>query len=96
MTVTKVAEFRVRPDGVSAAREAIATFVRTVAESEPGTLRYEAFERGDRRFLNLMEFADSDAERHHQETAYVRTFVAALYPLCEEEPVFTEMEPIGK
>ncbi len=89
MTIRGTARFRVKPDQLNAALEAIRAFVRHT-ETEPGTLRYESWRSVDEptAFLHLMSFADEEAERAHASSAAVKTFTAALYPRCEEEPAF--------
>ena len=91
----RIARFRVRPAEAAAAEKAIIAFVAKVAD-EPGTLRYESFREADGvSYVHLMGFADDAAEEAHQQTGHAKEFVAALYPLCESPPVFTDLKMVS-
>jgi quinol monooxygenase YgiN len=91
----RIARFRVRPSEVAAAEKAIIAFVAQVAD-EPGTLRYESFREPDGvSYVQVMIFADDEAQAKHGQTAHMKAFVAELYPRCEAEPVFTDLKKIS-
>jgi quinol monooxygenase YgiN len=94
--IYRKAEFKVRPDKVEEAEGIIASFIAQVHTNEPDTKIYDAFLQEDgSTFMHLMAFSGVDAEEHHRNTSYVQEFVAKLYPLCEDQPVFTRLSPIG-
>jgi quinol monooxygenase YgiN len=98
LSIHLTASFRVRPESAADAAEATREFAAAVRELEPETLEYRSLRRADDEtvFLNVMTFADEDAEALHRGTEHVRRYVARLYPLCVEEPAFTrydEVEP---
>ena len=71
-------------------------FIEAVKENEPGTLFYESYQgKGDLSFFHLMTFEDSVAEEMHRQTPHMATFVQKLYPNCEDEPGFVELELVG-
>jgi quinol monooxygenase YgiN len=91
----RILRFRVRPSEVAAVEKAIIAFVAQVAD-EPGTLRYESFREPDGvSYLQLMAFADDDAQAKHGQTAHMKAFLADLYPRCEAEPVSTDLRKVS-
>ncbi len=88
--------FKVKKDKIEAAKYAISKFVSEITKKEPGTILYNCFqEKGDASsFIHTMTFENEKAEEHHRHTAYVKEFTEQLYPLCETEPVFSELELI--
>lgn len=91
-----MALYRVKREKVEAIREAVAEFVAEVKENEPGALFYEAYQgRDDVSFFHVMTFEDSESEENHRRTPHMETFVWKLYPNCEEEPGFVELNLVG-
>jgi len=86
--------YRVKKDKVDEAEKAVHAFIHAV-QSEGETSSYEAFREPDGvTFLHFMSFRDDEAERQHREASHTKAFTQALYPLCDEEPVFTELSLI--
>lgn len=91
----RIARFKVRPSEVPAVEKAIIAFVAQVAD-EPGTLRYESFREPDGvSYVQLMIFADDEAQAKHGQTPHMKAFVADLHPRCEIEPVFTDLKKVS-
>ena len=91
-----MAIYQVKPDKVDAVRAAVTEFIDAVRETEPGALFYESYQgKGDLSFFHLMTFEDNVAEELHRQTPHMQTFVKKLYPNCEEEPGFVELELVG-
>ena len=91
-----LALYRVRKEKVREVREAVAEFVAAVRENEPGTLFYEAYQgRGDVSFFHIMTFEDGESEEAHRQTPHMEIFAGKLYPHCEEEPGFVDLDLIG-
>jgi quinol monooxygenase YgiN len=91
-----MALYRVRREKLDEVREAVADFVAAVKENEPGTLFYEAYQGvGDLSFFHVMTFEDEAAEENHRRTPHMEAFVKKLYPSCEEEPGFVNLDLIG-
>ena len=87
--------YRVKKEKVKEVREAVTEFVAAVRENEQGTLFYEAYQgRGDVSFFHLMTFEDEASEESHRETPHMEAFVQKLYPNCEEEPGFVDLDLI--
>ena len=88
--------FKVKKNKVEEAKSAIRKFVDEITGKEPGTVLYNCFQEksDDTSFIHTMTFESEKAEEHHRHTSYVKEFVDKLYPLCEEEPVFTELNMI--
>jgi quinol monooxygenase YgiN len=93
----QLARYQVRPDAVDQTLAAIRQFVAYVRASEPGTLRYEAWqEQDDRtRFTHIFVFRDGDAEQTHSDSAAVKTFAGILYPLCLAPVEFVDYELVA-
>lgn len=99
--IRKMAQFKVHADKVDEALEAIETFITAIRANEPGVDAYDSLQMKDGvHFVHLMEFDDEAAEDAHRVAEHTKEFVRTLYPLCEEEPVFTDIawasDPIGK
>src|SRR5574338_506803 len=88
--------FKVKKNKVEEAKTAIKKFVDEITGKEPGTILYNCFqEKSDAAsFIHTMTFESEKAEEHHRHTNYVKEFVDSLYPLCETEPSFTELNLI--
>lgn len=94
--ITKIAVFKVKKDKLSVCKKAIKEFVEKVRENEPETLVYESYQKYDKvSFLHLMSFKDKKAEVFHRNTDWVKKFVDTLYPNCEEEPEFFELNLVA-
>lgn len=96
--IHKFARFQVKTGKVDEALGLIKDFVDEVGRKEGGTATYTSFQDKDEptRFTHYMAFRTPSAEEYHRGTAWVKKFVAALYPICEKEPTFTEVVPVKK
>jgi len=91
----RVARFKVRAAEVAKADKAIIAFTGAVAD-EPGTLRYDSFREADGvSYLHLMAFADDKAEAAHRNTDHMKKFLAAIQPLCEAPPAFSDLTKVS-
>lgn len=73
---------------------AIEEFLGAIRRSEPET-EYRAFrESNGRGYLHVMSFPDQAGEERHRSSPWTARFVEKLYPRCDAEPVFTELEAI--
>lgn len=91
-----IVSFKVKTDKVDEAKAIITKFVNEISGKEPGTVLYNCYqEKSDAAsFIHTMTFESEKAEEHHRHTSYVKEFVDKLYPICETEPVFTEVNLI--
>ena len=93
MPIYQTAHYQVNEAAVPQVLQAIEGFVRYVAENEPGTEMYVAWQQQDdpTRFVHLFKFADQAAHRTHGESAAVRQFEAVYSPELVGGPVvFTD------
>jgi quinol monooxygenase YgiN len=91
--IYQTAHYRVRPEAVDKVKAAIAEFVDYVAENEPGTRVYAAWQQqaDPTSFVHLFEFADAAAHEAHGRSAAVRRFEAVYGPELADGPViFTD------
>lgn len=95
--IERKATFKVRPEAVGEAVAAIEEFITAIAENEPGTEIYHSYQEVDdpTRFLHVMRFTDEKSREIHIDTDHVHRFVERLYPLCEEQPVFTDVTTVA-
>ena len=94
--ISKIAFFKVKKQHVAQAIEAIKTFVLGIKAHEPDTLVYKSFQYNDGvSFMHLMTFKDKDAEELHRNTRHIKQFAEDLYPLCDEEPRFVDIENVA-
>jgi quinol monooxygenase YgiN len=92
--ITKIAEYTVKEDTLDDVVLAIKAFTAAVHEHEPQTF-YEAYRRGQTpEFVHVMKFPNHELEEVHIRAPYTAAFVAALYPNCEKEPVFTTLTAV--
>lgn len=85
--------YKVKADKVDEVKEAVAEFVEAVQADEPDTLAYQSFQDANDPtvFIHYMIFDDEYAQTLHRKSSYVKKFVDVLYPLCAEDPVFTNL-----
>lgn len=94
--IEKYVTYTVQKDQVDAVKEAIAVLVAGIEEHEPGTWVYETWQESDEvSFIHMMVFEDEDAEEAHKEAANTKTFVEFIYPKCDKEPLFHDIEEIS-
>ena len=90
--ISKIARYKVQKEKLEGVKKAVMEFVEAIAKNELQTL-YEAYQSDDDvSFVHFMSFPDGSAEKNHQTAAHTMKFVEALYPNCEESPVFTDLK----
>jgi quinol monooxygenase YgiN len=98
MPIFQTAHYRVNPAAVDRVRAAIEEFVAYVAEREPGSRMYTAWQsqQDPTRFVHLFIFADEAAQRAHGESAAVRHFESVYTPELIDGPVvFTDYTEVA-
>jgi len=88
--------FKVKREHIEEAKKIITDFINQIKNEEPGTLFYKCFqEKSDETsFIHVMSFQNEDAEETHRHSEHVKSFVNKLYPMCEKEPEFSELNLI--
>ena len=91
-----IVRYKVKPDKLDEAKEAVVEFVDAVKANEPATLVYQVFQDNTDSLIlfHFMIFEDEYAQTVHRKSSYVKKFVDLIYPLCAEEPVFTGLHMI--
>ncbi len=93
--IRKIATYTVKRDQVDAVRVAVTEFVNAIARHEPAS-NYSAYQTDDGvSFVHIMAFTDEADEQAHRTAPHTEAFVAALYPHCEEPPVFTDLKMVA-
>lgn len=98
MPIYQTAHYQVRASAVDKVKAAITEFVGYVAEHEPGSRMYTAWQSKDdpTRFVHLFEFADEAAHQAHGSSSAVRQFEAVYQPELTDGPVvFTDYVQIA-
>ena len=93
MPIYQTAHYQVSASAVDKVKAAIAEFVAYVAQNEPGSTMYTAWQQEDdpTKFVHLFEFADEAAHQAHGSSAAVRQFEAVYVPELVGGPVvFTD------
>lgn len=93
MPIYQTAHYQVRAEAVDRVLAAIAEFVDYVAENEPGSRLYAAWQEiGDpTKFVHLFIFENEAAHEAHGQSAAVRAFEAVYTPELAAGPVvFTD------
>ena len=82
MAIYTIAQYRVRPEGVEKAKQAIREFVPYVKANEPGTRMYLAWQQQDdpTRFVHFFIFENEAAHEAHSRSEAVKRFEAAYRP----------------
>ena len=98
MPIYQTAHYQVQSTAVEKVKAAIEEFVSYVAENEPGSVMYTAWQQQDdpTKFVHLFEFADSAAHETHGNSAAVRRFEDAYQSELVGGPViFTDYRLIA-
>jgi quinol monooxygenase YgiN len=98
MPIYQTAHYQVRPEAVDRVLDAIREFVTYVAENEPGSTVYAAWQQHDdpTKFVHLFEFRDVAAQKLHGESQAVRAFEAVYRPELVAGPVvFTDYDLVA-
>ena len=93
MPIYQTAHYQVSAPAVDKVKAAIAEFVAYVAQNEPGSTMYTAWQQEDdpTKFVHLFEFADEAAHQAHGSSDAVRQFEAVYVPELVAGPVvFTD------
>ena len=95
--INKMVTYKVKLESVDEAKMLVREFVENIKLNEEDTLLYRALQENDdpTRFIHFMSFADEFADKQHRNANYCEEFTTALYPLCEEEPKFTELSRLA-
>jgi quinol monooxygenase YgiN len=96
--IYQTAHYQVRASAVEKVKAAITEFVAYVAEHEPGSRMYTAWQQEDdpTKFVHLFEFADEAAHQAHGSSAAVRQFEAVYGPELVAGPVvFTDYRQVA-
>ena len=96
---TVLIRFRLaKVESISAARAAVGELVDSVRTHEPEMLTYVAYQENDDplRFCSYMEFLDERAYERHATSVHLHRFVAAIAPLCSEEPDCTRLTELRR
>jgi quinol monooxygenase YgiN len=99
MPIYQTAHYEIASQGVDDVKAAIEEFVRYVAQNEPGTTMYAAWQSVDdpTKFVHLFEFADDAAHRVHGSSDAVRAFEAVYQPVLVAGPVrFTDYQLVAR
>lgn len=96
MKVHKIAEYSVKPEELDTVLKAIENFVEEVRNNEPQT-NYQAYQLSENnsQFIHIMSFMNSEAEEKHKNATYTLAFADVLYPRCDQQPVFRDMNSIS-
>ena len=98
MPIYQTAHYQVNASAVDKVVAAIETFVAYVAENEPGTKVYAAWQQQDdpTKFVHLFEFEDESAHQAHGGSEAVRRFEEVYRPELAAGPVvFTDYRLIA-
>jgi len=98
MPIFQTAHYRVEASAAEDVRAAIEAFVAYVAQNEPATKMYTAWEAVDdpTKFVHLFEFADEAAHQQHGRSDAVATFESVYTPVLVGGPVvFTDYTQVA-
>ena len=89
--------FKVKSSALDEAKILIRDYVEQIILNEEDTLLYRSLqEKNDpTRFVHFMTFKDEYSENQHSKSNYTQEFVDELYPLCDEEPKFTDLNRVS-
>jgi quinol monooxygenase YgiN len=98
MPIYQTARYQVKPAAVDKVKRAIEEFVRYIADNEPGSRFYAAWQQQDdpTTFLHLFIFEDEAAHRAHGNSTAVRRFESIYTPELVAGPVaFTDYQLVA-
>lgn len=92
--ITRIARYTIPEQNREEVDAAIEEFLVAIRRNEPET-EYRAFrESNGRGYVHMMSFPDQAGEQRHRSSPWTERFVEKLYPRCDVEPVFTDLEEI--
>jgi quinol monooxygenase YgiN len=98
MPIYQTAHYQVKPEAVGKVKRAIEEFVRYVADNEPGSRLYAAWQQQDdpTKFVHLFIFEDDAAHQAHGSSEAVRRFESIYTPELAAGPVmFTNYQLVA-
>ena len=95
--INKMVTFKVKPEALNETKILIRDFVENIILNEEDTLLYRTHQekKDPTKFVHFMTFKDEYAEEQHRRANYCQEFAESLYPLCEEQPVYTDLERLA-
>jgi quinol monooxygenase YgiN len=95
--INKMVTYKVRKESIEEAKMLVREFVENIKLNEEDTLLYRALQEKSNpaRFIHFMTFEDEYAENQHRNANYNEEFVQSIVPLCEDEPVFTDLNRLA-
>jgi quinol monooxygenase YgiN len=95
--IYEITEFSVLPDKLAEAQSLIQNFIQNIKTNEPEILSFECYQdHGGNRFFYLASFKDRKSESSYQQNTSTQTFLSSLNPLCQNKPVVTTLDMVGK
>ena len=98
MPIYQTAHYQVKPEAVDKIKRAIEQFVRYVADNEPGSRLYAAWQqqKDPTKFVHLFIFEDEAAHQAHGNSEAVRRFESVYTPELAAGPVvFTDYQLVA-
>ena len=92
MPIYMTAQWQCRSGAEATVAAALREFVTAVGQHESGTRVYTALQdvKDPTRFMTSFVFENESARQFHQSTEWVKRFTGVIYPLNEDEVLFTE------
>ncbi len=95
--INKMVTYKVKTESLDEAKMLVREFVESIKLNEEDTLLYRALQQKDdpTKFIHFMSFEDEYAEEQHRSSSYCTEFTDSIYPLCDEDPVFTDLNRLA-
>jgi len=95
--IHKMVTYKVKKDSLDEAKTLVREFVENIKLNEEDTLLYRSLQQSDdpTKFVHFMSFQDDYAEEQHRKSNYCEEFTDSIYPLCDEDPKFTDLSRLA-
>jgi quinol monooxygenase YgiN len=89
-------EYQLKSSKLEEILPVIKTFIKAAQADVKHVAHYSGYQYASdpTKFIHLIVFTNAQNEKFHQQAGYTKTFVEALYPNCQIQPVFQEIAEI--
>ena len=88
--------YRIRSDRLDEGRRKVLAFAEAIRKCQPRFVMYHIARHvsDGASFVHFMSFRNHEDQLAHMQLPHVKHFVETMLPLCEQGPVYTELDGV--